>query len=115
VLINWGAQNGSIWRAASWLKRVGNPLHRGARQDSQVRRLPTLTEPLPWQNSTLLTDPVQQVPGLKRERDLVILGSGALIQSLSRAGLIDAYLLPIHPLVLGADRRLFPPHAHRPS
>jgi dihydrofolate reductase len=68
----------------------------------------TLTEPLPWENSVLLTDPVQQVPGLKRGKDLVIMGSGALIQSLSRAGLIDEYLLTITPLVLGEGRRLFP-------
>jgi dihydrofolate reductase len=68
----------------------------------------TLTEPLPWENSILLTDPVQQVPSLKQEKDLVIMGSGALVQSLSRAGLIDEYLLTIHPLVLGEGRRLFP-------
>ncbi len=68
----------------------------------------TLTEPLPWENSILLTDPVQQVPGLKQEKDLVIMGSGALIQSLSRAGLLDEYLLTIAPLVLGEGRRLFP-------
>jgi dihydrofolate reductase len=36
------------------------------------------------------------------------MGSGVLIQSLSRAGLIDEYLLTIHPLVLGEGRRLFP-------
>jgi dihydrofolate reductase len=47
------------------------------------------------------------VPGLTREKDLVIMGSGALIQSLSRAGLIDEYLLTITPLVLGEGRRLF--------
>jgi dihydrofolate reductase len=69
----------------------------------------TLAEPLPWENSILLTDPVQQVPGLKQEKNLVIMGSGALIQSLSRAGLIDEYLLTIHPLVLGEGRRLFSP------
>jgi len=51
---------------------------------------------------------VQQLPGRKRERDLVIMGSGALVQSLSRAGLIDEYVLMIHPLVLGEGRRLFP-------
>lgn len=67
----------------------------------------TLTEPLPWENSVLLTDPVQQVAALKRDKDLVIMGSGELIQSLSRAGLIDEYLLTIAPLVLGEGRRLF--------
>ena len=50
---------------------------------------------------------MQQVPSLKQDKDLVIMGSGALIQSLSRAGLIDEYLLTITPLVLGEGRRLF--------
>jgi dihydrofolate reductase len=68
----------------------------------------TLTEPLPWESSTLLRDPTQQLSGLKGETDLVIMGSGALIQSLARAGLIDEYLLTIHPLVLGEGRQLFP-------
>lgn len=68
----------------------------------------TLTEPLPWENSILLTDPVQQVADLTRQKDLVIMGSGGLVGSLSRAGLIDEYLLTFTPLVLGEGRRLFP-------
>ncbi len=35
------------------------------------------------------------------------MGSGALIHSLSEHGLIDEYLLSIHPIVLGRGRRLF--------
>jgi dihydrofolate reductase len=38
----------------------------------------------------------------------VILGSGELVQSLMRHNLVDEYVLPIHPLVLGSGRRLFP-------
>jgi dihydrofolate reductase len=91
-----------------WPKRVGDRFHEVLTKTPKYVASATLTEPLPWQNSILLTDPVQQLPGLKRERDLVILGSGALIQSLGRAGLIDEYLLTIHPLVLGEGRRLFP-------
>ena len=68
----------------------------------------TLTEPLPWENSILLTDPVQQAAALTRDKDLVIMGSGTLTGSLARAGLIDEYLLTITPLVLGEGRRLFP-------
>jgi dihydrofolate reductase len=40
-------------------------------------------------------------------KDLQIMGSGALIQCLLPRGLIDEYLLMIHPLVLGSERRLF--------
>ena len=35
-------------------------------------------------------------------------GSGELIQSLMRSGLVDDFVLLIHPLVLGTGRRLFP-------
>jgi len=35
--------------------------------------------------------------------DLHIMGSGALIRSLSAHGLIDEYLLSVHPIVLAAD------------
>jgi len=48
------------------------------------------------------------VPGLKREKDLVIMGSGTLVRSLMQAGLIDEFLLTIAPLVLGEGHRLFP-------
>ncbi len=38
----------------------------------------------------------------------MILGSAELIHALLPAGLIDALLLTIHPLVLGSGKRLFP-------
>ncbi len=71
----------------------------------------TLEEPLPWRNSTLLEgDAAEAVAGLKRQpgKDLVVLGSGDLVQSLRRRNLVDEYVLLIHPLVLGSGRRLFP-------
>jgi dihydrofolate reductase len=71
----------------------------------------TLSEPLPWMNSTLLRgDAAEAVAKLKEEqgKDIVILGSGVLVQSLMRHALIDSYVLLIHPLVLGSGRRLFP-------
>ena len=70
----------------------------------------TLTEPLPWNNSTLLKgDAGENVAGLKRQsdKDLLIMGSGALIKSLMERNLIDTFVLLIHPLVLGTGRRLF--------
>ena len=71
----------------------------------------TLSEPLPWKNSTLLKgNAVDAVAQLKTEYDkaLVVFGSGLLVQSLMRRDLIDEYVLQIHPLVLGKGRRLFP-------
>lgn len=71
----------------------------------------TLKEPLPWINSILLTGDVPKaIAELKRrmDKDLVVLGSGGLIETLIRQNLIDRYILLIHPLLLGSGRRLFP-------
>jgi dihydrofolate reductase len=94
-----------------WAGRTDNPYSKvlDSRQKYVASR--TLTEPLPWQNSTLLSgDAANAVAALKQEEgaDLAVLGSGELIQSLMRRGLIDEYLLCIHPLVLGSGRRMFP-------
>ena len=65
---------------------------------------------LGWQNSVLLEgDAVETVADLKAREsgNIVILGSGELVQALLPHGLIDAFLLTIHPLVLGSGRRLF--------
>ena len=75
----------------------------------------TLTEPLSWNNSTLLEgDAADAVKELKEEpgEDIGVLGSGELVQSLIRHQLVDEYLLMIHPLVLGSGRRLFPDGVH---
>ena len=71
----------------------------------------TLAEPLPWQNSTLLPgDAADAVAALKQQPgpDLVVLGSGELVQSLRPRALVDEYVLMTHPLILGQGRRLFP-------
>ena len=70
----------------------------------------TLDEPLPWENSTLLKgDAADAVAALKAKpgKDLVVLGSGELVRSLMEKGLVDTFVLLIHPLVLGSGRRLF--------
>ena len=69
----------------------------------------TLGDPLPWANSTRL-ESVEAVAGVKEQPggDMVVLGSGELSQSLMQDGLVDEYVLSIHPVVLGSGRRLFP-------
>jgi dihydrofolate reductase len=70
----------------------------------------TLEEPLPWSNSSLLAGNAAEAVAALREQpggDLVVLGRGELVQGLVPHGLVDEYVLVIHPLVLGRGRRLF--------
>ena len=70
----------------------------------------TLHEPLPWENSTLLRgDARDAVATLRAEagKDMLVLGSGALVRSLMSRSLVDLYVLLIHPLVLGSGQQLF--------
>jgi dihydrofolate reductase len=96
--------------ASFWPKQTdGNPFTEvlNARQKYVASR--TLTAPLDWENSTLLEgDVAEAVAAVKQDVDLVVLGSGDLLETLMRANLIDEWVLPIHPIVLGRGRRLFP-------
>ena len=94
-----------------WPNRTDNPFTVVLNTMQKYVASTTLEEPLPWSNSTLLKgDAAEAVARLKEQpgKDLVILGSGELAQSLIRHNLVDEYLLTIHPLVLGSGRRLFP-------
>jgi dihydrofolate reductase len=97
--------------ASYWPDQKDNPYTEVLDNTTKYVASRTLTEPLPWQNSELLEgDAADAVARLKEEpgKDMVILGSGELIHSLARRDLIDAYVLMIHPLVLGKGLRLFP-------
>lgn len=95
--------------AQVWPKQAGNPFTEALNKAQKYVASRTLREPLPWVNSTLLKgDAADAVAELKHAGpDLVILGSGELIQSLMRRRLIDQFILMIHPLLLGNGRRLF--------
>jgi dihydrofolate reductase len=65
---------------------------------------------LAWQNSRLLGDDV--VASLKRLKtedgpDLLVQGSGDLLQTLWKNGLVDEFSVLIFPVVLGKGKRLF--------
>jgi dihydrofolate reductase len=95
---------------AVWPNRTDNPFTEVLNNSLKYVASTTLREPLPWRNSTLLEgDAAQAVARLREQpgKDIVVLGSGALAQSLMRHGLVDEYTLLIHPLVLGSGRRLF--------
>ena len=70
----------------------------------------TLSEPLAWQNATLLPGNVADaVAALKQddEGDLRVIGSTQLAQTLTEHDLVDEFRLMIDPLVLGAGKALF--------
>ncbi|MDP9273545.1 MAG: dihydrofolate reductase family protein [Chloroflexota bacterium] len=70
----------------------------------------TLSEPLAWQNSTLIQgDVATEIANLKDRsgKDIQVIGSGELVQTLIRHDLIDEYRLMIHPILLGSGKRLF--------
>src|SRR6266704_3437659 len=95
---------------AVWPNRTDNPYTAVLNNTQKYVASTTLEEPLPWINSTLLKgDAAEAVARLKEEpgKDLVVMGSGELVQSLMRGNLVDEYVLLIHPLVLGSGRRLF--------
>jgi dihydrofolate reductase len=94
-----------------WPKQTdGNPYTDVLNRAQKFVASRTLREPLPWENSTLLEgEAADAVAALKQceEKDIVVLGSGDLVQSLMARGLVDEYVLMIHPVVLGSGRRLF--------
>jgi len=96
----------------SWAHRSdGNPFTQMMNNVQKYVASNTLTEPLPWVNSTLLVgQAADAVAELKKQsgRDIAVMGSGDLLQSLAQRALVDRYTLLIHPLVLGSGRRPFP-------
>jgi dihydrofolate reductase len=117
-----GARMGTSWSlllgratyerfADFWPKQEPNPFTEALNKVRKYVASTTLTEPLPWANSTLLkSDAAEVVAALKEQQEdnLVVFGSGVLVQSLMRRDLVDEYVLQLHPLVLGSGRRLFP-------
>lgn len=70
----------------------------------------TLTEPLQWQNATLLRgDVARTVADLKRQDggDLLAIGSTRLVQTLVDHDLVDELRVMVDPLVVGGGKRLF--------
>jgi dihydrofolate reductase len=96
--------------AAVWPQQKGNPYSEALSRAQKHVATRTLTEPLPWENSSVLAgDAVEAVAALKEESDqsIGILGSGDLVRQLMGRGLIDEFLLLIYPLILGSGTRLF--------
>lgn len=70
----------------------------------------TLTEPLEWQNSTVLRgDVAEAVAALKQDEgaELHVIGSTQLVQTLIEHDLVDEFRVMIDPLLVGGGKRIF--------
>jgi dihydrofolate reductase len=70
----------------------------------------TTLDTVEWQNSTLINgDIAAELTKLKEQpgNDIGITGSGTLVRSLLRDGLLDELRLLVHPIVVGKGKRLF--------
>ena len=96
--------------ASVWPNQPDNPFGAFLNATRKYVASSTLKEPLEWDNSKLLEPDVEaEVRKLHDEpgKNVLILGSGALLRSLLKASLVDEITLQIHPLVLGTGIRLF--------
>lgn len=94
--------------AAAW----PNSKDEGAPYFNNVRKyvVSTTLDKAEWNNSVLIKDNVvEEITRLKQQdgKNIVVHGSGRLIQTLMEHDLVDEYRLLIYPLVLGKGQRLF--------
>ena len=93
--------------AAYWPTSTDGPAeHMNGTQKYVVSNTLTSAE---WQNSTLISGGVKELARLKEQPggDLSMTGSGTLVTSLLREGLLDKLHLLVHPIVVGTGKRLF--------
>jgi dihydrofolate reductase len=70
----------------------------------------TLEEPLEWNNSTLIKGNIaEEISSLKQQpgKEILVFGSGNLVNTLMRHDLVDEYRLMVFPVVVGSGKRLF--------
>jgi dihydrofolate reductase len=69
----------------------------------------SLREPLVWNGTLLRGDVADEVAKLKEQpgQDLLIYGSGELVNTLHAHGLIDEYRIMVFPVTLGTGTHLF--------
>jgi dihydrofolate reductase len=104
-----------------WLNVAGNPqapADQRALAQAVNRLRPFLIsnreEPVPWPNAELLVvhDDEQLADAVRKEKatpgkDLGVPGGIRTAQTLVRLGLVDEYVLTVHPVALGTGQRVF--------
>jgi dihydrofolate reductase len=95
--------------AVIWPQQEGRPLA------DIINRMPkyvlsSTLEDAEWENSTVLSGELtEEIRRLKREIDgqILVYGSTQLVQTLIEHELVDELRLMVHPVVIGAGKRLF--------
>ncbi len=95
--------------AAAWPLRSGDPFTDRMNSLPKFVASKTLKGPLKWNATLLKGDVADEVAKLKKQagQNLLIYGSGALVNTLIQRNLIDMYQLMIYPIVLGSGERFF--------
>ena len=95
------------WFASRWLGRTGAWADRLNSVPKYV--VSSTLKTAKWSNVTVIKDPVEEVPTLKRviRGDILIYASYALMRTLIEHALVDEFRLVVFPVVLGTGVRLF--------
>lgn len=92
---------------ASWPLRSGDPYTERMNSIAKFVASSTLTEPLEWNAALIKGDVGEEVAKLKVDRNLLIYGSGEVVNTLMQRNLIDVYRLMLYPLALAGGKRFF--------
>ncbi len=96
--------------AAAWPTMEESTGEFGKKMNSMPKYVASRTlETAEWNATIMPGEPADEVATLKKQpgADLLIYGSGDLVDELSRHHLIDEYRLMIHPVLVGSGKRLF--------
>jgi dihydrofolate reductase len=96
--------------AASWPSMEESTGDFGRTMNSMSKHVATRTlRELEWNAAAIEGDLAAEVTRLKEQegRDLLIYGSGTLVDELTRLGLIDEYRLMLFPTLVGSGKKLF--------
>ena len=96
--------------AAAWPQRSGEFADRMNSMKKYVVST-TLSEPLAWENSTLISGNVPAEIAKLKEEDggpILVAGSRTLVHTLIEHDLVDQFNVMVFPVILGSGRRMFP-------
>jgi dihydrofolate reductase len=99
-----------------WPARSGDPIAERMNSLPKFVASTTLREPLAWNARLLAGEVADEVHRLKQQpgRNILIYGSGTLVDALMRRDLVDVIQIMLVPVVLGSGERFFRP-GHDPT